>query len=47
MTEPLNLRVTRVVLYFVRKVQERDGVVVLNLLYKRPQNMGEAVRHGV
>lgn len=31
----------------VRKVQERGGVVVLNLLYKPPQYMGEAVQPSV
>lgn len=35
------------VLYFVRRVQERDDVVVLNLLYKPSENMGEALQHGV
>lgn len=31
----------------MRKVQERGGVVVLNLLYKLPHYMGEAVHQSV
>lgn len=45
-TEPLYLRVTRVVLP-VRKVQERGGVVVLNQLYEPPRYMGGAPSSGV